>query len=98
MVAVNVLSYFPGRPLSALFERLKECHSLAAIVARFLNYGDNSEDYAPLESQEVRKHLFNPREVFGAWVRELEELGVPNAEDYAYSKVGWLVMYSAIYS
>lgn len=79
--------------MSALLNRLRDCRVLASVLKRFRRFPNqnslvddflSSNDFEPL-----RAHLFNSRSIFNEWVKELRELGVSNAEAYAFSRVGF---------
>ncbi|VDM17066.1 unnamed protein product [Hydatigera taeniaeformis] len=90
-IAVNILPYFPGRPISALLNRLRNCRTLASILKRLQRLPNqcalvkdflSCTDFKPL-----RSHLFDSQSIFGEWLKELQQLGVSNPEAYAFSKL-----------
>lgn len=79
--------------MSALLNRLRDCRALASILKRLRRFPNQSaivDDFlSSTDFEPLRPHLFNSRSIFGEWLKDLRQLGVPNPEAYALSRVGF---------
>nr|CDS28555.1 hypothetical protein HmN_000017400 [Hymenolepis microstoma] len=92
LVAVNILSYFPGRPMSALLAKMQDCKLLASILKRLRRFPQHpgvkfDEIFSSAEMEPIRPHLFSPPSVLCEWVGQLQRIGIRNPEGYAFSRL-----------
>uniref|UniRef100_A0A5K3FUU9 Myb-like domain-containing protein n=1 Tax=Mesocestoides corti TaxID=53468 RepID=A0A5K3FUU9_MESCO len=90
-ITIAILPYFPGHAMSALLTRFRDCKTLARVPKRSRRFPDHSAVtgafFNSAEFEQVRCHLFGPRTVLGKWVRELQQMGFSNPEEYAFTRV-----------
>uniref|UniRef100_A0A5K3ETG7 Myb-like domain-containing protein n=1 Tax=Mesocestoides corti TaxID=53468 RepID=A0A5K3ETG7_MESCO len=90
-ITIAILPYFPGRSMSALLNRFRDCKTLASVLKRSRRFPDHSAVtgafFNSTEFEQVRCHLFGPRTVLGEWVKELQQMGISNPEEYAFSRL-----------
>ncbi|VDN99438.1 unnamed protein product [Rodentolepis nana] len=92
LIAVNILSYFPGRPMSALLAKMRDCKLLARILKRLRRFPHHlgvkfDEIFSSVEMKPIRPHLFSPPSVLCEWVGQLQRIGIRNPEGYAFSRL-----------
>ncbi|VDL59259.1 unnamed protein product [Hymenolepis diminuta] len=92
LITVNILPYFPGRPMSALLTKMQDCKLLASILKRLRRFPHHpgvqfDEFFSSAEMEPIRPHLFSPPSVLCEWVGQLQRIGIRNPEGYAFSRL-----------